>query len=83
MEMKTVFEVGDIVHLKSGSPGMTVESVGVGPCGSDTVSVHWFDGVNECKCDDFSQASLEPSPRYTEIVDLYKFQEPKNLKEFV
>jgi uncharacterized protein YodC (DUF2158 family) len=71
--MRIVFEVGDVVRLKSGSPDLTVGSVGSGPYGSDTVSVHWVDGVNECRCADFTQASLEPSPRYREIVDLYKF----------
>lgn len=70
--MKYVFESGDIVRLKSGSPDLTVEFVGSGPYGSDNVHVSWFDDDNECQDGDFPQGALVISPRYTAIVDLFK-----------
>ncbi|QGZ36586.1 YodC family protein [Stappia indica] len=47
-----MFSVGDKVHLKSGSPDMTVEAVD-----GDSVHCVWFSGMNPVR-DTFKVASL-------------------------
>jgi len=69
--MKYIFEPGDIVRLKSGSPDLTVEHIGGGPFGNDNVHASWFDDDNEYQYGDFPHAALIVSPSYTAIVDLW------------
>ena len=49
--METIFEIGDLVRLKSGGPQMTV--IGTG----DLIDATWLDG-NEERIDSFEKGSL-------------------------
>ena len=51
--MGSQLQPGDVVHLNSGGPGMTV--VTVDPDGS--ITCQWFDGKKLC-VEDFPRASL-------------------------
>ncbi|NWJ65335.1 DUF2158 domain-containing protein [Vibrio parahaemolyticus] len=50
-----MFEVGDVVTLKSGSPEMTVVGLDFG----GNLICNWFDSKQELKSGSFPSASLE------------------------
>ena len=52
------FDVGDIVKLKSGSPNMTVEEVGLDASHILRVWCSWYDG-KEIKRDNFAAGAVE------------------------
>jgi len=61
--MAEQFKAGDVVHLKSGSPDMTIENVGK-TAFSDTESVWcvWFDGKKQMR-DTFALEAVEVVPK--------------------
>jgi len=81
--MKLIFEVGDVVRLKSGSPAMTVDYIGIGPWGEDTVYAVWFEEGSDNHCSseksygalqrgEFTHDSLDPVKTLSPIVEILK-----------
>lgn len=60
--METQFKVGDVVELNSGSPKMTVTSVGSDVPPKEDIWVLWFDNGKEKKAH-FPPGALRKSER--------------------
>jgi uncharacterized protein YodC (DUF2158 family) len=57
--MAETFEIGEVVHLKSGGPEMTITKVGLAPISQQTILLcAWFEGNKQME-GEFPQEAVE------------------------